>query len=728
MTKYFLNMLGKIDIEKLLQQMSRDEKIGQLVQADLSWNYDIKEMIREGKLGSLLSIRDVDQVNELQSIAVNESRLGIPLIFGNDVIHGYKTILPIPLAQACSWNLALIEEAERMVTKEALAEGTHWNFAPMVDISRDPRWGRVAEGSGEDTFLGSCIAKARVRAYQAQDILPGRQMAACVKHYAAYGAAIGGKDYNSVDMSERMLRDVYLPPFKEALDEGAKTLMTAFHDLNSIPATANTWLLVDLLRKEWGFDGVVVSDFDAIGELIHHGVASNLAEAAFLAYKAQVDMDMMGNAYPFHLSKLIDLGLVSEQWLDEAVRRILILKRDLGLFEKPYGDKDLFMECVLSDEHLNITKTLADESIVLLKNENKILPIKPDGLRVLVLGPLANDAKSILGCWSCEGEPERTQTILEAIQESFTGATINYIMGCDVDGTEISADEVTAGLGEADLCICVLGETDEMSGEAHSRAHLTLPGVQAKLLDLAHSSGVPTVFVLVSGRPLILTDYVTKADAVIVPWHGGSMAGAALADSLLGKVNPSGKLPISFPRTEGQLPVYYAHNRTGRPLEATGTIQFNREHKSKYLDESNYPLYPFGYGLSYSTFAITNIEIKNPTISQNEALTVLVDVKNESEIAGKAVVQIYLRDQVASISRPVRQLVGFEKIPLSGGEEKQIQFTINPKELGFYDAHMRYTVEAGKYDVFVGFDSKTEFSGSFEIVEFSRERDHLILD
>jgi beta-glucosidase len=715
MTKHNQNKLGNVDIEQIINQMSRDEKIGQLVQADLSWDHDIKEMIREGKLGSLLSIRDVNQVNELQSIAVNESRLGIPLIFGNDVIHGYKTILPIPLAQACSWNLGLIENAERMVTKEALAEGTHWNFAPMVDITRDPRWGRVAEGSGEDTFLGSCIAKSRVRAYQAKDILPGRQMAACVKHYAAYGAAIGGKDYNSVDMSERMLRDVYLPPFKAALDEGAKTLMTAFHDLNSIPATANTWLLVDLLRKEWGFDGVVVSDFDAIGELIHHGVASNLAEAAFLAYKAQVDMDMMGNAYPFHLSELMNLGLVSEQWLDEAVHRILILKRDLGLFEKPYGDRDLFMDCVLSDEHLNIAKAMADESIVLLKNENQILPINPDGLRVAVLGPLANDSESILGCWSCEGEPEQTQTILEAIQQSFTGATITYRMGCEVDGTEIDVDQITALLNQADLCICVLGETDEMSGEAHSRAHLTLPGAQAKLLDLAHSAGIPTVFVLVSGRPLILTDDIKKADAVIVPWHGGSMAGAALADTLLGKVNPSGKLPISFPRSEGQLPVYYAHNRTGRPLEATGTIQFNREHKSKYLDESNYPLYPFGYGLSYSTFTVTKTEIKTPTIFINEAVTVLVDVKNESEIAGKAVVQIYLRDQVASIARPVKQLVNFEKIQLEAGEEKQIQFTINPKVLGFYDAQMRYTVEAGKYDVFVGFDSLAEKVGQFEL-------------
>jgi beta-glucosidase len=373
------------------------------------------------------------------------------------------------------------------------------------------------------------------------------------------------------------------------------------------------------------------------------------------------------------------------------------------------------MDCVLSDEHLNIAKAMADESIVLLKNENQILPINPDGLRVAVLGPLANDSESILGCWSCEGEPEQTQTILEAIQQSFTGATITYRMGCEVDGTEIDVDQITALLNQADLCICVLGETDEMSGEAHSRAHLTLPGAQAKLLDLAHSAGIPTVFVLVSGRPLILTDDIKKADAVIVPWHGGSMAGAALADTLLGKVNPSGKLPISFPRSEGQLPVYYAHNRTGRPLEATGTIQFNREHKSKYLDESNYPLYPFGYGLSYSTFTVTKTEIKTPTIFINEAVTVLVDVKNESEIAGKAVVQIYLRDQVASIARPVKQLVNFEKIQLEAGEEKQIQFTINPKVLGFYDAQMRYTVEAGKYDVFVGFDSLAEKVGQFEL-------------
>lgn len=702
-------------LDSILETMTLEEKIGQLVQADLSWDVDLESMVRSGAIGSLFTIKDVNLIHHYQDIAVNQSRLGIPLIIGNDVIHGFKTILPIPLAQACSWNPGLIEEAERMVTKEALYAGTHWNFAPMVDVARDPRWGRIAEGSGEDPFLGAAIAEARVRAYQAEAILPGRKMAACVKHFAGYGAAIGGKDYNSVDLSERSMREVYFPPFQAALNAGCKTLMTAFHDLNAIPATANTWLLVDMLRKEWGFDGLVVSDFDAIGELIHHGIAADHKEAALLAARAQVDMDMMGNAYPFHLKTLLDEGKIELDWINCAVRRVLTLKAELGLFEHPFVDPLQAEEIFLSEAHVKTAKKLADESIVLLKNDNHLLPFDPKGKTIAVVGPLANDCTSILGCWRFAGDLTRTETILDAMSRTYRDTTIRFAQGCTVTGEILNADSVSKVLEGADVCVCVVGEEESMSGEAHSRAFLDLPGQQKALVEHVSKSGVPTVLVVASGRPLVLTDLVPGVDALLMAWHGGTTAGAVIADVFCGVINPSGHLPVSMPRSIGQIPVYYAHNSTGRPVEARGVIQFNREHKSKYLDESNEPLYPFGFGLSYAHFKIGEVVLEKESFTKNEQILMRISVQNESNIRGATVVQVYVRDRVASVARPVRQLVWFEKLTLDRGETKKITAAILPKHFGFYDPSMTFVIEPGVYDVFVGFDSKAPQAGTFSI-------------
>lgn len=711
-----LNGITGVDIEQLLAIMTLDEKIGQLVQADLSWKEDLQGRIRSGGLGSLFTISNPWVINEYQKMAVNDSRLGIPLIIGNDIIHGYKTILPIPLAQASSWNTDLIEEAETMVTKEALLAGTRWNFAPMVDIARDPRWGRIAESSGEDPLLGRRIAFARVCAYQSDKILAGYKMAACSKHFAAYGAATAGRDYNSVDLSERTLREVYFPPFQAALEAGCKTLMTAFHDLNAIPATANTWLLIDILRNEWGFNGLVVSDFDAIGELIHHGVAANHYQAALLAADAFVDMDMMGNAYPFHLKTLLMEGKVSIKWLDDAVLRVLTLKKELGLFEQPYAHPQEADKVFLCKEHLAIAKKLADESIVLLKNDKFCLPLKTPGKKIAVVGPLANDRCSILGCWRFNGDPDQTETFLEAIRTDFSGAEILYAQGCSVQQHDLNLDAVEQVLDNADLCICILGETDQMSGEAHSLTNLTLAGDQQKLLDFIYNHNLPTVLVVAAGRPLVLTDAVSKADAVLLVWHGGSTAGKALSDTLLGKINPSGKLPVSFPRSVGQIPIFYAHNNTGRPVKSVGTIQFNREHKSKYLDESNDPLFPFGFGLSYANFEVIDPYLDKEAFFANEPILLHVIVRNTSEIAGKTVLQVYIHDVVACVARPVLQLAGFEKIYLAAGEEKRVSLLLDPESLAFYNDRMEKIIEPGEFELYVGFDSNALRIGSFKMI------------
>ena len=696
--------------------MTLTEKIGQLVLVDKSWDQDIPSLIREGKIGSLLTIRNPEEINEFQKIAVEESRLGIPLLFGNDVIHGYKTILPIPLAQACSWNLDLIHDAEVMVAKEALAAGTQWNYSPMVDVSRDPRWGRVAEGSGEDTFLTSQIAKTRIEAYQKEDIHPSWRMAACVKHFAGYGAPIGGKDYNSVIMSEEHLRQVHLPPFKAAIDAGAASIMTAFHDLNGIPATINKLLLKMILRDEWGFSSVITSDFDSIGELIHHRVAKDHRDAAKLSALAGVDIDMMGNAYHYHLEELVDEGIVPELWIDDAVMRILKLKEFTGILENPYIDLLTSQSTYQILDNLQIAADLARESIVLLKNENDILPISNDLKNIALIGPFVDERDALLGCWRCEGNPDQVETIFEAMSNILPDKNIRFTRGCDIEGIEVDITGIEQVLEGADACVLLVGESAEMSGEAHSRSYLGLPGPQAELIRIVNQAGIPLILVILSGRPLAVPAEISEADAVLLAMHGGVKAGEAIVQTIIGENNPSGKLPMSFPISEGQIPVYYSHSSTGRPIDSNGTIQFNQEHKSKYLDIPNEPLFPFGFGLSYSKFEYSNFKSSHSKIINGDTVKLEISVSNNGNYSGKEIIQLYVQDEIASKAVPVKELKGFTKISIAPGETKKVEFLVDTSQLGYIDETMEYTVEPGIFNIYIGSDSNAPCLGSIEII------------
>lgn len=701
-----------VELEDLLQRMTLDEKVGQLVQVDTSWKQDVPRFIREGRVGSLLSVRDPQAINAFQRIAVEESRLGIPLVFGNDVLHGYRTIFPIPLALSCAWDPQLVEDTAAAIACESLAAGTNWNFAPMVDIARDPRWGRIAEGAGEDPFLGSHLARAWVCGFQTPSGPGGRRMAACVKHFAAYGGAEAGRDYNTVDMSEQRLRNEYLPPYRAALQAGAASLMTSFNELNGVPATANTFLLQDLLRREWGFEGLVVSDFDAIGELILHGYAADHRQAALLSFQAGVDMDMMGNAYPFHLSELVRQGQASEVELDAAVRCVLAFKFQLGLFAQPYVD-----ECPAEIAGLHeLALQAACQSLVLLKNENGLLPLDLEGKTVAVIGPLAGARQDLLGSWSCDGRPEETATFLESFSQALpAGSRLVYAQGCELDGeqAELAAAQETAA--QADVVVMLLGESAEMSGEAHARAHLGLPGRQQELVEALSATGKPLVAVLVCGRPLVLTALERRAGAILLGWQGGTYAAQALSQALLGQVNPSGKLTASFPRSEGQIPIYYAYKRTGRPADVSGITQFNQEHKSIYLDEAHTPLYPFGFGLSYTRFSYHDLVVETPVVEKNGCLVVSAGLTNSGSCGGVEIAQCYVRDLVGSLTRPVKELKGFQKVSLPAGASRLVRFEIPAVELGFYGPDLQYRVEAGDFRVWIGGSSGAELQGTFSV-------------
>ncbi len=703
-------------IQELIARMTLDEKIGQMVQVDTTWKQDLPRLIREGKIGSLLSIRGPRKINAFQKIAVEESRLGIPLVVGNDVIHGYRTIFPIPLGLACSWDTALIERVARASAEEAVAAGTHWNFAPMVDVSRDPRWGRVAEGPGEDAFLGAEIAGAWVRGFQAENLPGGRRLAACVKHYGAYGGVEGGKDYNTVDMSERRLRGEYLPPYRAALQAGAASVMTAFTELNGVPATANRHLLQDILREEWGFAGVILSDYDAIGELIYHGLAADHRDAALQSALAGVDMDMMGNAYPFHLADLVRGGQISEEQVDASVRRVLALKFQLGLFEQPYADEALSERALFQPARLELAREAAVDSIVLLKNEGDLLPLDVAGKTVALIGPLATERRGLLGSWACEGRAEETPSLLESLRAALPpDARLLHAQGCELDGPAADLSAALQAARQADVVVLAVGEADTMSGEAHSRAHLGLPGRQQELAESLLAAGAPLVAVLISGRPLAAPWLAQNAAAVVMAWQGGSRAGEALADVLLGKANPGGKLTLSVPRSEGQIPVYYAHKRTGRPADIAGITQFNQAHRSVYLDEANAPLYPFGYGLSYSAFHYSDLVVEMPEIKTDGSLGVSAEVHNTSRRDGREIVQCYVRDLVGSVTRPVKELKGFQKVFLEAGERRRVRFEIAASALGFYDQDMRFGVEPGEFKVWIGPNSQEGLEGSFRV-------------
>ncbi len=710
-------------IDSIISLMTLEEKAGQLNQLSSGLGMgpvigqdDLetqKKLVREGKVGSLFNAVGADLTRELQKVAVEESRLKIPLIFGLDVIHGYKTTFPIPLAEASSWDPNAVELSARIAAKEASASGLHWTFAPMVDIARDPRWGRIAEGSGEDPYLGSVLSAARVKGFQGE-LKEKENIVACTKHYAAYGGAEGGRDYNTVDMSERVLREVYLPPYKATVDAGVRTFMCSFNELDGVPSSANRWLLTDVLRNEWKFNGMVVSDWNSVGELISHGVAANLSDAAVLGLNAGVDMDMESRAYVGNVVKLVNDGKLPIAVVDEAVRRILKIKFEYGLFENPYRNSDKEREAsdVLSKENKEAALDVARKSIVLLKNENQLLPLKKDLKTVAVIGPLADNQNDLLGSWFCMGDSSNVVTLLNGVKSKVSSSTeIIFAKGCNVkENNKDGFDEAVDAAKKSDVVILTLGEEGGMSGEAESRSSLDLPGVQEELVKEIYKTGKPVVVVLMNGRPLSISWIAENIPAVVEGWFLGVQAGNALADVLFGDYNPGGKLPATFPRTVGQVPIHYNHKNTGRP--ANDSVKWN----SKYNDLPLGPLYPFGYGLSYTTFEYDKPVLSSTKINPDDKLKVSVEVRNTGEYDGEEVVQLYIRDMVASVTRPVKELKGFQKVFIKKGESKTVEFQLGKNELSFYDKNMKWTVEPGMFKVFVGTNSEEVQEATFEVL------------
>jgi len=707
-------------VEELLSEMTLAEKIGQMCQIHVDprgWTQG-EDRIRRGQAGSVLTVYGADKINRLQRVAVEESRLGIPLIVGNDVIHGYRTIFPIPLAESCTWDPGLVEEAARIAAEEASADGTDWTFAPMVDICRDPRWGRIAEGSGEDPFLGEAMARARVRGFEAGGLASGRKLVSCPKHFAAYGAAEAGKDYNTVDISERTLRDVFLPPFRAAFDEGAPTVMSAFNEIAGIPASANAFLLHTVLRREWGFQGVVLSDWNAIAELIPHGCAADLKEAAEKSVLAGVDMDMVSDAYHLHLADLVKEGRVPLPVVDESVRRVLRLKLSMGLFERPYVDESLAGQVILRPAYRQKALEVTQKSMVLLKNSGGLLPLGRDLKRIALIGPLADDHHHVLGCWHRIGRDEDAESVLDGLRAVLPSTTeVIHLPGCDLEGRERPDLEGAARAARAaDLAILVVGEGEHMSGEAHSRAYLGLPGHQQALAEAVHATGVPVVVVLMSGRPMVIPWMAEHVPAILQAWHGGIRTGRAVAGILTGATNPSAKLTAGWPRAEGQIPVYYAHKNTGRPATGAGTVQFDKPHWSIYIDEENEPLFPFGYGLSYTRFEYRDLAVETAQVGLDGMLIVSATVANTGDCSGDEVVQLYVRDRVGSVTRPVKELKDFQRVSLAPGEERQVRFEVPVQRLGFHGPAMEYAVEPGGFNVWVGPNAAEGLEAAFEVI------------
>lgn len=701
--------------------MTLEEKIGQMCQLSgegeltgpLSGNRPYLMAVKNGQVGSLLNINGVEYTRRLQEITLNETRLGIPLLFGFDVIHGYRTIFPVPLGEAASWDLQLIEKSARIAAIEASAAGQHWTFAPMVDIARDPRWGRIMEGAGEDSYLGSLIASARVKGFQGEDLSDPATIAACAKHYAAYGAAEGGRDYNIADMSERTLKEVYLPPFEAAVNAGVATFMTAFNEINGIPASGNQYLK-NTLRKEWNFKGMVVSDWNSIGELIQHGIARDRNEAAYLGIQGGIDMDMQGEIYIDELMNLVQNGSIPEEMIDKAVRNILRLKFQLGLFEDPfrYCNDQREKDILLAEEHRMAARDVARKSIVLLKNKNQILPLSENLGTIAVIGPLANDTENILGGWKGRGRAADAISVLQGIRNAAPkGTKIIYSEACEIEGENDSGFKDAIKIAKkANVVVLVVGEAADMSGEANNRAYLGLPGVQSQLVREIYNTGRPIVLILMNGRPLAIPEENELADAVLETWFLGTEAGNAISDVLFGDYNPSAKLTASFPTTIGQIPVYYNHKNTGRP----GVMGEN--FNSKYMDTAIEPLFPFGFGLSYTRFNYSHLRLESDTIKMGEELVVTIRVKNVGKYIGEDVVQLYIRDRFASVTRPVKELKAFEKILLVPGEENAVTFTITNEMLSFYGIHMNWEVEPGEFHVMVGTSSADYLEEKFFLV------------
>ncbi len=710
-------------VDSVLNLMTIEEKIGQLVLLTSHWertgpvmDSNYVDLIKQGLCGNLFNAHTARYVISLQEIAVNETRMGIPLLLGYDVVHGHKTIFPIPLGEAATWDMELIEKASRVAAIEATASGLNWTFAPMVDVSRDPRWGRISESGGEDPFLGSEIARARVRGFQGDDLASPETILACVKHFAAYGAPQAGRDYHTVDMSERVLREVYLPPFKAAVETGVGSVMTSFNELDGVPVTGNEFLLKKILRDEWGFDGFVVTDYTSINEMIPHGVVSDSAEAGALALNSGVDMDLQGSIYLNYLGELLKNGDISEEQLDQSVRNVLAAKFKLGLFDDPYRyiDEERESKVLMASEHLETAREMARNSIVLLKNDSKLLPIRP-GIDIAVIGYLAELKRDLLGSWKAAGEWDQMKTILEAITEQNKGGRTLYERGCGFyDRDPKNVDRAVSIAGRSDLVIMVMGEPWYWSGEAASRTSISLPEVQKKLIKKVASLDKPIVLVLLNGRPLTLEKEQTLVEAMVEAWYPGTMGADAIAEVLFGKFNPSGKLPATFPRSVGQVPIFYSVKNTGRPYEIDGPEQ---KYRSRYLDSPNEPLFPFGFGLSYTTFEYSDLSLNQSIMEPEDTLYVSVNLRNSGDCDGTEVVQCYIRDMVGSVTRPLKELKGFQKIHLKMGESRTVNFTINANDLAFYRKDMTFGTEPGKFMVFIGSNSRDVLETEFELIQ-----------
>jgi beta-glucosidase len=722
-------------VESLLAQMTLEEKVGQMTQVSLFEQQDddafdrILDLVRQGKIGSFLNAPGLDARNELQRAAVETSRLGIPLIFGRDVIHGYRTIFPIPLGMAASFDPGLARAAAAASAREASEAGIDWTFAPMVDVTREPRWGRVAEGYGEDPLVASRFGAAVVRGFQGAG--PGAEgsVAACAKHYVAYGASEAGKEYNTTWVPERLLRDLYLPPFQACIDAGVMTVMCGFNDLNGVPMSANRWALRDVLKGELGFAGFVVSDWASTHEMIAHGNCADDRDVALASARAGVDMEMVSSAYEKHLAEWVESGHISVVELDDAVRRILTVKHQLGLFEHPYATPPAHPS-TLSKGHLDLAREAARASLVLLKNEAGRLPLSAALGSIALVGPLADDPHNPLGCWSFDGDRKASVTVLAALRQRLgDAAAIDYVPGVpDARSLDTSGfDAAFAAVARADAAIVIVGEDGNISGECRSRAHLDLPGAQSALLERLASAGKPLVVVVMGGRPLTLDRELAHAAAVLYAWHPGTMAGPAIVDVLFGDVPPIGKLPISFPRTVGQVPIYYNHKNTGRPPKGTergvprGTPLDPVDMVASYLDVEVTPLFPFGFGLSYTRFEYSDVRVSSPRIGLTGSVEVSALLKNVGARAGTEVAQLYVRDRVGSVTRPVRELKGFVKISLAAGESQRITFPLNASDLAFCGPDLSVAPEAGHFDLYVGGDSRAEAAGELEL---TREAPH----
>lgn len=720
-------------IDELVERMTIDEKIGQLILVNGAYGNisdELRHAVAGGRIGAVLNEVDRETINELQRIAIEESRLQIPLLIGRDVIHGFTTVFPVPLGQAASWNPDLVERCARVSAMEAASVGVNWTFAPMVDITRDPRWGRVAESLGEDPHLTSVLGVAMVRGFQGSSLADTGSIAACAKHFAGYGASESGRDYNTASIPETELRNVHLRPFKAAIDAGVASIMTSFSDLNGIPATANQFLLKRVLRDEWSFNGFVVSDWNSISELTVHGLTSNDKEAAFEAASAGVDMEMASNTYARFLAELVQEGKIPSERLDMMVANILRTKFRLGLFQNPFTDAKLF-PLPANDDHLLMAHEAARQSIVLLKNDEQLLPLAKDRIRSLaVIGPLADDGYEQLGTWIFDGDPLYSQTPLRAIEKHLSDSVeIHFARGLETTRTRgrEGFHEAIEAARKSDVVLLFLGEESILSGEAHCRADITLPGAQEELIAELGALGKPLVLVIMAGRPLALQNVVGRVNAVLMAWHPGTMAGPAITDILFGEVSPSGKLPVTFPRVVGQIPIYYSQKNTGRPPTRESMIliddiprgakQVSIGNTSFHLDVENTPLYPFGFGLTYSNIEYANIQVNNSEVRVGETISVTAEVANKGDRHVEEIVQLYVRDLAGSLTRPVKELKDFKRVPLNPGETLTVAFELPTEALAFFNRYEMFAVEPGEFHVWIGGNSDTSLRAEFKVVE-----------